>query len=325
MSELRWHPFLSEWVVTATHRQGRTHLPPEERCPLCPTKPGGPTTEAPFADYDILVFENRFPAFRRDPPEPSVVGTGLCPVCPSEGVCEVVCYSPRHDATLASLPLLQTRKLVRVWRDRTVALGTLGEVIYVLIFENRGREVGVTLTHPHGQIYGFPFVPSVPARTLAAESVHWKRTGRALVDDWILEESADGRRIVASGPWFVVVCPFFARFPFESWIVPTAPWTSLAEVGPDGLDSLAEAVHTMSRAYEALFEGPTPLMLVVHQAPTDGVARPWTRLRVEFLPLKRAEGKLKHLASVEAGAGAFLTDTLPEDCALALRRVCSSL
>lgn len=324
MSELRWHPFLEEWVVTATHRQDRTYLPADEHCPLCPTMPGGPVTEAPFPEYDVIVFENRFPALRLQPPEPDVLGTALSPVCPSEGVCEVVCYSSRHDATLASLPLLQTRKLVRVWRDRTLELGALDEVTYVFVFENRGKEVGVTLSHPHGQIYGFPFIPSVPSRTLAAEDDHWKRTGRVLLDEWLKEETAAATRVVARHSGFLTVCPFFARYPYESWIVPTGPWTTLADMSPDGLDSLAEAVHAMSRAYERLFDAPVPLMMALHQAPTDGVARPWTRLRLEFLPLQRTREKLKYLAGVESSAGNFLTDTLPEECAGHLRRALAS-
>ncbi|MDQ3686482.1 MAG: galactose-1-phosphate uridylyltransferase, partial [Acidobacteriota bacterium] len=153
MSELRWNPLLGEWVATATHRQQRTFLPPADFCPLCPTKPGGFPTEVPESSYDIAVFENRFPSMRPDPEEPAIEGTELYPVRPSAGVCEVVLYSPRHTSTLAAEPVEQIYKLVQVWTDRFRELSALEFVHYVFIFENKGEAIGVTLHHPHGQIY----------------------------------------------------------------------------------------------------------------------------------------------------------------------------
>src|ERR1700712_2990806 len=118
MSELRHHPLLDQWVITATHRQDRTFLPPDDYCPLCPTKPGGFPTEVPFEHYDIVVFENKFPSLKTPAPDPAVAGSDLLPVRPSIGVCEVVCYTDDHHKTLATLPLSQVRKLTRVWRER---------------------------------------------------------------------------------------------------------------------------------------------------------------------------------------------------------------
>src|SRR5436853_192736 len=133
MSELRYHPFLDQWVITATHRQDRTFLPPDDYCPLCPTKPGGFPTEVPFPSYDIVVFENKFPSLQAHPPKPEVEGTSLLPVRPSSGVCEVVSYTDDHNATLATLPYLQIRKLVRVWRERYMELSAREDVEYVFI------------------------------------------------------------------------------------------------------------------------------------------------------------------------------------------------
>ena len=141
MSELRWNPLLGEWVATATQRQERTFMPPADFCPLCPTKPGGFPTEVPESAYDIVVFENRFPSLRPDPPAPSVEGSELYPVRPACGVCEVVLYSPEHNTTLADQSVEHIHHLVRVWRDRYEALGVREEVKYVFIFENKG-EVG---------------------------------------------------------------------------------------------------------------------------------------------------------------------------------------
>ena len=172
MSELRFHPFLGQWVITATHRQERTFFPPDDYCPLCPTKPGGFPTEVPLAEYDIVVFENKFPSLATPASQPAVEGSELMPVRPSGGVCEVVCYTSDHSATFADLPAEQVRKLARVWRDRFVDLANRPGVEYVMIFENKGREIGVTLSHPHGQIYAYPFVPPVVAQRVEREQRH---------------------------------------------------------------------------------------------------------------------------------------------------------
>src|SRR5439155_952758 len=116
VSELRWHPFLEQWVITATHRQDRTFLPPADYCPLCPTRPGGFPTEVPDPTYDIVVFENKFPSLQANPPQPAVAATSLSPVEPAKGVCEVVVYSPRHEDALASMPLERIEHLARVWQ-----------------------------------------------------------------------------------------------------------------------------------------------------------------------------------------------------------------
>ena len=159
MSELRWHPLLQEWVITATHRQERTFHPPPEYCPLCPTRDAAYPTEVPEPTYEIVVFENRFPSLLREPPAPAVAPTPFSPVMPAQGVCEVVLYTPDHHATLADLPLERIEQLIYVWRDRDAELGARPEVQYVFIIENKGREIGVTLSHPHGQIYAYPFLP----------------------------------------------------------------------------------------------------------------------------------------------------------------------
>ena len=159
MNQLRWDPTLKEWVAYATHRQDRTFLPPPEYCPLCPTKPGGFPTEVPRESYEIVVFENRFPSFTPDAALQDGEGSPLTPVAPGRGVCEVVLYTDDHDATLAALGEERIRNLVEVWADRYGELGSLDFVDYVFIFENKGEAIGVTLNHPHGQIYAYPFVP----------------------------------------------------------------------------------------------------------------------------------------------------------------------
>src|SRR4051794_38236451 len=158
MSELRWNPVLEEWVITATERQDRTFLPPADCCPLCPTKPGGFPTEIPASTYQIVAFENKFPSLRPVPPPPAVEKTSLYRVAPAYGECEVVVYTPDHASTLADRSVDEIERLIYVWTDRFRELGARDGIDYVYIFENKGEVIGVTLYHPHGQIYAFPFI-----------------------------------------------------------------------------------------------------------------------------------------------------------------------
>jgi UDPglucose--hexose-1-phosphate uridylyltransferase len=318
MSELRYHPFLEQWVITATHRQDRTFFPPDDYCPLCPTHPGGFPTEIPVAAYDIAVFENKFPSLRTPTREPDVPGSHLMPVRPSDGVCEVVCFTSQHDGSFAQLPLQQVRKLVRVWQHRYLDLGSRPEIDYVSIFENKGKEIGVTLSHPHGQIYGYPFVPPILVQELRAERTHFDAHGRPLMGDLLDEEFADGRRIVWENEHFVVLVPFFARYPYEVYVTTKTHRRSIGVMSPAELDSLAEALLGLTRAYDQLFGFSMPYIMAMHQEPTvPGYEFAW--FHVEFYPPYRTANKLKYLAGSEAGAGAFINDTLPEVTAATLR------
>lgn len=320
MSELRYHPFLDTWVITATHRQDRTFHPPDDYCPLCPTAPGGFPTEIPTPEYDIAIVENRFPSLAPVPPAPAVLAGPMSAVRPSAGVCEVVCYSSDHTATFATLPLAQIRKLARVWKHRYVELAARPEVEYVFIFENKGKEIGVTLSHPHGQIYAYPFIPPVPRQELDRERAHHGATGGVLVQDWLHAELLEGTRVVWRNASFAAVVPFFARYPYEVYVAPLKHLRSLAEMGPGELDDLAEALHVVARKLDGLFGFSMPYIMVLHQAPTvDGYD--FACFHAEFYPPYRTATKLKYLAGSEAGAGAFINDTLAESSAEALRQV----
>jgi UDPglucose--hexose-1-phosphate uridylyltransferase len=319
VSELRWNPLLGEWVATATHRQGRTFLPPADFCPLCPTKEGGFPTEVPASDYDIVVFENRFPSLRRQPETPAVESSDLYPVRPSQGVCEVVLYSPRHSSTLAQEPVAQIDKLVRVWTDRFRELGELEFVEYVFIFENKGEAIGVTLHHPHGQIYAYPFVPPHVARELEQSKAHKERTGHCLLCDVVAKERCDGRRVVAENDSFVAVIPFYARWPYEVHIYTRRHLQALTDMTRREQQEMAVMLKMLLEAYDRLFDLSFPYMMVVHQRPTDGGAYDYYHFHIEFYPPLRTASKLKYLAGSETGAGMFINDTLPEEKAAELR------
>ncbi|HEX4189247.1 MAG TPA: galactose-1-phosphate uridylyltransferase [Solirubrobacteraceae bacterium] len=297
MSELRFNELRGEEVAYAIHRQDRTFLPDREHCPLDPTRPGGPHTEIPFPSFEIAVFDNRFPAFE-----------------PPLGAAEVVVYTDRHDGSFGSLAPERAEALMWVWRHRYKELGEREDIDYVMIFENRGVEVGVTLHHPHGQIYGYPFLPPIPALELEADA---RLAGCALCA--LLErELSAGRRIVYENEHVVAYIPYAARWAFEAHVVLRDHRTSLLACDAAELRDLADGLQALARGYDALFDRPFPYVMVVHQAPTN-VADADGHLHVEFYPPLRTADKLKYLAGSEQGAGTFISDTLPEESATALR------
>lgn len=320
MSELRYNPIQQTWVITATHRQNRTFMPPKDYCPLCPTKEGGFPTEMP-TDYDIAVFENKFPSLQQHPPIPEIEGTEFYPVRPSEGICEVVLYSSVHDTSLAQMPYAKYLKLVKVWKDRYIELGQRPEVEYVFIFENKGVEVGVTLHHPHGQIYAYPFVPPIPEKELQLSKDYLETHGQCLFCKVLEEELQDGRRIVAENASFVAFVPFFARYPYEVQIMARNHCPSLAQFGVQEEADLAAMLQLVLRKYDQVFERSFPYIMVMHQQPTNGTGEAYAHFHVEFYPPLRARDRLKYLAGSEAGAGAFINDTIPEEKARELREL----
>jgi UDPglucose--hexose-1-phosphate uridylyltransferase len=319
VSELRWNPLLGEWVATATQRQDRTFLPPERHCPLCPTRLGGFPTEVPEIDYDIVVFENRFPSLRPLPDEPTVTSSDLYPVRPAHGVCEVVLYSSDHTSSLAKEPVEQLDKLVRVWTNRFQELGALEFVKFVFIFENKGEAIGVTLHHPHGQIYAYPFVPPRLTTELRQCAQHRYRSGRCLLCDILVEEDRDRKRIVAENDSFVAFLPFFARWPYETHIYSTRHFQALTDMSRKEQKDLATMLKMVLVAFDKLFDISFPYMMVVHQRPVNGADYDYYHFHIEFYPPLRTGNKLKYVAGSETGAGMFINDTLPEEKASELR------
>ena len=304
---------MREWVAYATHRQDRTFLPPPEYCPLCPTKSGGFPTEIPRASYDVVVFENKFPSFIPDAPEPDEPGTVLTPTAPGQGVCEVVVYSDEHEETLAGLPEKRIRKLVEVWADRYAELGALEYVKYVFVFENKGEAIGVTLHHPHGQVYGYPFVPPRPERELKAAGDYHEEHGGCLHCDVLTQEHADGRRVLHKGEHFTAFVPFYARYPYEVHVYARRCVPSMTELTGAEKEDLARTLKRLLMGYDALFGFSLPYVMAMHQAPTDsGDYASLAHFHVEFYPPNRTAEKLKYLAGSEQGAGAFIVDALPE-------------
>lgn len=318
---MRWNPVLGEWVVTATHRQDRTFLPPAGYCPLCPTAEGGFPTEVPQPHYEFVVFENKFPSLKVNAAPPAVAGSELYPVSPSEGVCEVVLYSSQHTGTLTDLSVEKLAQLVRVWRDRYEDLGSRDEIDYVFIFENKGEAIGVTIHHPHGQIYAFSFIPPKIQREIDNEEAHHKRTGRCLHCDIIKQERDEKSRVVAETDRFLAVIPFYARYPYEVHIYAKNHRAAMNEFDDSDEFDLAVMLKTVLQKYDGLWGFSMPYMMVMHQKPTDGKEYASSHFHIEFYPPYRTPEKLKYLAGCESGAGTFVNDTLPEEKAAELRAV----
>jgi UDPglucose--hexose-1-phosphate uridylyltransferase len=263
---------------------------------LCPTRPGHAPTEIPFAAYEIVVFDNLFPTFEAP-----------------EGAAEVVVYTDDHEGSFATLTSERAEALMWVWRQRYEELAARADIAYVLIFENRGVEVGTTLHHPHGQIYGFPFVPPVVGLELAADA----RLGGCATCALLARELGEAERVVHENESVVAYVPFAARWPFETHVVLREHRASLVECSAGELKALASALQRLTRGFDRVFARPFPYVMVVHQAPTDG--RDEGHLHVEFYPPLRTAEKLKYLAGCEQGAGTFIMDVMPEASATILR------
>ncbi|HEU4603564.1 MAG TPA: galactose-1-phosphate uridylyltransferase [Steroidobacteraceae bacterium] len=307
---LRWHPLRGEWVTYASHRQDRTFLPPPEYNPLRPTTDPANPTELPSGKYDVAVFDNLFPSLAlvaHDPPHLAIETK------PGTGQCDVVVFTQDSQASLGSLPVDHIALLIEVWADRTRTLAATGKIQYVLPFENRGVEVGVTLHHPHGQLYSYSFVPPVPLRMNQMEREYFEANQRPLLQHLIEEELRQKTRVIYDGPEAIAFLPAWARYPYEVWVAPKRAVAYFHDLTQAQRTDLAVALKTVLLKYDGLWQRPFPYIMAWFQAPTDGAAHPEAHLHAEFYPPYRTREKLKYLAGTEIAAGMFASDALPED------------
>jgi UDPglucose--hexose-1-phosphate uridylyltransferase len=320
MTERRWDPTRREWVVNATHRQERTFKPPEDYCPFCPTEEGAEyPTAIPRPEYDMAVVENGFPSLQPDPPEPAVESTDLYPVEEATGQCEVVLFTQDHDGVMSEKPVNRFTNLVELWSDRYAELGAVEDHDYVYIFENKGEEVGVTLHHPHGQIYAYPFVPPKIQTELDSSEQHLHETGNCLFCDIIDEERSDGRRVVVENDSFTAVVPFFARWTYEVHVYANDHLPSMNHFTDRHRQDLGKILKEVLVRYDSLFGFEMPYVMATHQQPTDGTGEDYSHFHIEFYPPYRTEDKLKYPAGSERGAGTYINNKLAEEAAAELR------
>lgn len=311
-SQLRFDRTTGQWVAIAARRQDRTYKPPPDQCPLCPG-PTGLTSEVPAPDYDVVVFENRFPALS-GAGAAATVPDGFAPV-PGVGRCEVICFSSDHTGSFAGLPAPHARLVVDAWRDRTAALQSQPGVEQVFCFENRGEEIGVTLAHPHGQIYGYSYLTPRTAVMMAQAAAH---RGGNLFADLLAAEIADGARIVARTELFTAFVPFAARWPVEVHIYPNRFVHNLIDLSADELDDFARIYVDILQRFDRMYSAPLPYMSALHQyADTDLLRDGY--FHVELMSIRRSATALKYLAASESAMDAFITDVVPEAVAQRLR------
>ena len=329
---LRFDMLTGEWVAIATHRQARTHLPAAENCPLCPSTQDS-RTEVPAPDYDVVVFENRFPSLGpglgeinvapdREPAEPATpeaIGQGRA--APGYGRCEVVVFTSDHEGSFATLGTVRARTVIDAWANRTSELSALPGIKQVFVFENRGEEVGVTMNHPHGQIYAYPYVTPHTALVTTRSQRYWQDTGRALMGDILAFERETGDRLVLESEHFSAFVPFAARWPIEVHLVPHRQILTIAELNDAERDDLAHVYPEILERFDGLYDSPTPYIAAWHQAPVDCEEPAAQWLHLEITSPRRAERKLKFLAGSEAAMGAFISDVSAEETAARLRAV----
>ena len=308
---MRQDPLTGEWISIAAARQNRVFLPPADQDPLAPSTPANPS-EVP-SNYDVAVFENRSPSFGPALGALELGGLGLGRTAPSHGRCEVVCFSPEHEGSFGSLSESRARTVIEAWADRTAFLSALPGVAQVFPFENRGEAIGVTLHHPHGQIYSYPYVTPRTQRLIESIRMH----GPTLFED-ILQFERSSERVVLSGEHWTAFVPFAARWPLEVHMLPHRHVPDFAATSPEERDELAALYLRLLRGIDALYDTPTPYIAAWHQAPVVA-SRADIRLMLQVTSPRRAESKLKYLAGSESAMGAWIGDIPPEQAAQFIR------
>lgn len=320
-SQCRYDALLGEWVVIASHRQSRTFLPPADQCPLCPSTPTR-ATEVPEHSYQVVAFENRFPSLATsidaDLPE-HVIGAPLATLAPGFGRCEVVCFTSDHHLSFAELGHDRARLVVDAWAHRTTELSTMDGVAQVFCFENHGEEIGVTLSHPHGQIYAYPFV--APRVQKILEQVH-AHSGN-LFGDILDAERAAGTRVITSNEHWTAFVPAAARWPYEVQLFPHRQVPDIPALDDAERDAFVDVYLDVLGRFACRFDTPMPYIASWNQAPTHGGRDEWW-LHLQLFSFRRAPGKLKYLAGSESGMNVFINDTSPEVVAESLRAVVAS-
>ena len=329
--EQRWHPLREEWVVFSAHRQQRPWhgeritkasapvLPPRD--PQCSFCPGGERANGEInPDYDgVFVFDNDVPvvgpAAPRDlsPPPPPLRNQ------PASGLARVVCYTQRHDLSLAELAPVEALAYLRVLQEQYTELGAREEVEHVLVFENRGEVVGVSNPHPHCQIYATNFVFKTIETEARTSRAHLEATGRVLFADILDAEHQDGRRIVAENDSAVAFVPYFARYPYEVFVAPKATYPSLAALPERELHDFARMLQNTVIRFDQLWGTRLPYVMALHQAPTDGGDHRGFHFHAELHPPLRQPDLLKYPAGPEIGGGNYMNDAAPEQTAGELR------
>ena len=312
MAELRYNPFKNDWVMVTSSRQDRPHMP-ENWCPFCPGSGLVPD------EYDVLKYDNDFPVLSTSPPEPDDVATDFFEAREAYGKCEVILYSPDHTATLPQLSVSHVKKLVDLWCERFEELSKDEKAKYVLIFENRGEVVGVTMPHPHGQVYEYPFLPKKIELKLDCAMHHMEKTGRCLFCEWLKAEQKFSKRVIFENEHFAVIIPFFSEFAYGTQIISKKHIQYMTDFNDVERLALAVNIRNIVGMYDSLFDVPFPYMMCIYNAPVNVGDMKSFHFHIEFFTPMRAKDKQQFLASSETGAWAHCNPTTPEEKAEELK------
>ncbi|HOJ11164.1 MAG TPA: galactose-1-phosphate uridylyltransferase [Clostridiales bacterium] len=313
MAELRWHPLIKDWVIIASHRQNRPQMP-KDWCPFCPGSGKVPD------NFDVLKYDNDFPSLSQNPSIPDNVPTKFYKMKEAYGKCEVILYSPQHTITLPQLPVEHVKKLVDLWTERFIELRKDEKIKYIFIFENRGELVGVTMPHPHGQIYGYSYIPKKLELELDSCKEYYDQNNSCLICDMTRDEMEFKERIIFESEHFVVFLPFFVEYPYGIYITSKKHIQNLAQFTESEKLDLARTVRGAAGTLDSLFGFQFPYMMCMHQEPVNsGDFSKYYHFHIEFFPPLRASNKQKFNASSETGAWAHANPTKPEEKAQELR------
>ncbi|MGQ4913299.1 MAG: galactose-1-phosphate uridylyltransferase [Candidatus Asgardarchaeia archaeon] len=315
-NEIRYDPIKGQKIIVAAHRSKRP-VRPSSFCPFCPGAP-----DVPSGKWDVISIPNRYPALSPDANTEVHLASSnpLFKRTQAYGICEVVVYTPDHNTELEDLPFEHMLKVIELWQNRYRELSKKKGIRYVFIFENRGRAIGVTLDHPHGQIYAFPFIPEIIETELKnSKQYYLENHGRCIFCDTINAEKAEYSRIVYENDNFIAFIPFWAMFPYEVYLLPKRHMQNILELNREEVMDFAKAIRVIRKKYNKYFGFKLPFMMYFHQAPIGNEEYPYYHFHVEFRPIHRGKNKIKYPASVENGAGTFINPTNPEINAKNLR------
>ncbi|SDF91116.1 UDPglucose--hexose-1-phosphate uridylyltransferase [Dyadobacter soli] len=291
----RYNPLTGEWILVSPHRAKRPWQGQQEAIPRPVSVPHDPecylcrgnerSNGATNPDYtDTFVFENDFGALNQSVPEGGFGEGGLLLAEAERGICKVICFSPRHDLTLADMEVADIRKVVDVWREEYAALGALDFIRYVQIFENKGAMMGCSNPHPHGQVWAQSSVPVEPARETVMQEAYFAKNGRSLLSDYLEIELKDRKRIVAENEHFALLVPFWAVWPFETMVVSKRHFGNILQMDEAECDAFADITKTITAAYDQLFGISFPYSSGIHQTPTDGKEYPGWHFHMHYYP-----------------------------------------
>lgn len=316
MPELRYNPLLGTYTMVAANRQKRPDMP-KNWCPFCLGSPKVPK------NYDVFLYPNDFPTLSQQPPKVKKLESQIYETVEAYGKCDVVLYSPNHTANLHELSVEHIAKLVALWQERTETLAKDEQIKYIFPFENRGTEVGVTMPHPHGQIYAYPFVPLKITTELDNAKAYFEQNHRSLFDVMNEEELQDGRRMIAENEHFLAYLPHFTDYPFGVFIVARQNLSTFADFATAERNSLAALLKDIVGAFDLIYDRSFPYMMCVHQSPVNSKkykdCASYYRFHIEFYPPLRAADKIKWYASSEMGAWAAANVVAVEDSAVLMR------